>query len=223
MSKDFGQTYNVNEIFYSIQGEGTRAGRPCTFIRFQGCLLRCSWCDTPYALDRKKIEKQLSIENIESEIEKYSNKHIMLTGGEPLEQNDILELIRYFCDKNYELVIETNGQENIAKIDKRAFVILDIKCPSSLMHKKNLYENISYIKQSDEVKFVITGQSDFDFAVNICKKYKVYKKTKNILFSPAHGKLELSWLAEKIKKLEFPARLQVQLHKYIWDANRRGV
>jgi 7-carboxy-7-deazaguanine synthase len=223
MLKLSNQIFNVNEIFYSIQGEGIRVGRPCIFVRFQGCLLRCSWCDTPYALDRKQIALRMNVLEIEKKISEYPSKHLMLTGGEPLEQENISELIAYFCDKNFEVVIETNGQQDISKLDKRAFIVLDLKCPESKMHKKNSYENINHLKNSDEVKFVVASDEDFHFAVDICKKYEVYSKTENILFSPVHGKFNLLHLAEKIKYLDFPARMQVQLHKYIWDENKRGV
>lgn len=215
--------FNINEIFYSIQGEGTRAGLPCIFVRLQGCLLRCSWCDTPYALERGEIVKIMTGKEIEEEISKYKCKFLMFTGGEPLEQSDIFPLISYFCDKDYEVVIETNGQADISKVDKRAFKIMDIKCPDSKMHKKNRFKNIDYLNKQDEVKFVVNSESDFRFAEEITEKYSLESKVDNILISPVFNSINIQELAELVKNSKYRFRMQFQIHKYIWEPNTKGV
>lgn len=215
--------FNINEIFYSIQGEGTRAGLPCIFVRLQGCLLRCSWCDTPYALERKEIVKMMTGKDIEDEISKYNCKFLMFTGGEPLEQENIFPLISYFCDKGYDVVIETNGQADISKVDPRATKIMDLKCPDSLMHKKNNYNNINHLNKNDEVKFVVGSEKDFRFAEDLCEKYDIESKVNTILISPVFDKIDLQFLSELIKNSKHNFRMQFQLHKYIWEPSTKGV
>lgn len=215
--------FNISEIFYSIQGEGTRAGLPCVFIRFQGCELRCNWCDTPYALEIKQQEQLLSFEEIIKNVKKYNCNFVMFTGGEPLYHMGVNELIKWFCDNNYTVVIETNGHQPISDIDSRANFVMDIKCPSSKMDKFNNYENFKFIKKDDEVKFVIMNREDFDFAVDIIIKYDLNKIIDNILFSPVFGVLEPLKLAEWILKENLSVRMQLQIHKYIWQPTTRGV
>jgi len=215
--------FNINEIFFSIQGEGTRAGRKCTFIRFQGCLLRCSWCDTPYALERKEIHNLMSEIEIIEKIKSYDNKLVMLTGGEPLEQKGIFDFINLLCDAGFEVTIETNGQADISKIDSRAVKIYDIKCPDSLMSKKNNYNNINYLNGNDEIKFVINSRKDFDWALNKCKELKLYDISNTILFSPVLGKVQPIDLASWVLETDSNIRMQLQLHKYIWDVDKKGV
>lgn len=215
--------FNISEIFYSIQGEGTRAGLPCVFIRFQGCELRCNWCDTPYALEIKQREQLLSFEEIIENVKKYNCNFVMFTGGEPLYHKGVNELIKWFCDNNYTVVIETNGHQPISDIDSRANFVMDIKCPSSKMDKFNNYENFKFLKKDDEVKFVIMNREDFDFAVDIIIKYDLNKIIDNILFSPVFGVLEPLKLAEWILKENLRVRMQLQIHKYIWHPTTRGV
>jgi len=215
--------YNISEIFYSIQGEGTRVGRPCVFIRFQGCELRCEWCDTPYALDIKHKEKQMSFEEIIKCVKKYNCSFVMFTGGEPLYHKGAGELIEWFCENNFEVVIETNGHQSIAAVDRRANIVMDIKCPGSAMQKFNNYDNLKYLKKTDEVKFVIKDREDFDFAVEIIKKYKINEIVDNILFSPVFGKLEPVILAGWILDKKMNIRMQLQIHKFIWHPETRGV
>jgi len=215
--------FNINEIFYSIQGEGTRVGLPFVFIRLQGCLLRCVWCDTPYALERKEIATIMNGKELWEAMKQYDCKRIMLTGGEPLEQEDIFEFITYLCDEDYEVVIETNGQVDTEEVDNRAIKIIDIKCPGSKMHKKNNYNNLEIVKNEDEIKFVVMHREDFDFAVEICKKYELYTKVNTVLFSPVFGTLDANILAKWILDEHIPVRMQLQLHKFIWEPNTRGV
>lgn len=215
--------YNVNEIFYSIQGEGSRSGMPCVFVRMQGCLLRCTWCDTPYALDRKKTEKLMSTNEILAEVEKYNCKFLMLTGGEPLEQKEINILVDEALFRGYDVVIETNGQQDIGKVAKSAVKIFDLKCPGSSMHKKNDYNNIVKLDKKDEVKFVIKDRADYDWAIEKCNEYDLFNRVSEVLLSPVFGEIEPIVLANWILEDQLPARMQMQMHKAIWEPNTRGV
>lgn len=215
--------FNLNEIFYSIQGEGSRIGKRCLFIRLQGCLLRCVWCDTPYALERKKEEILISGDKLYDKIKQFDCKFIMLTGGEPLEQEDIFDFIEHLCDNHYEVVIETNGQADVSRVDKRAFKIIDFKCPGSKMHKKNNLNNIKFINKEDEIKFVVNDKIDYEWAKNFILEHKLIEKTKEIIFSPVFENLEPIRLAEMILKDNLNVRMQLQLHKYIWEPQTRGV
>jgi len=215
--------FNLNEIFYSIQGEGTRMGMPFIFIRLQGCFLRCVWCDTPYALDRKKIEKLKTGQEILDEIAKFNCKRIMLTGGEPLEQEDVFDFITLLLNDDYEVVIETNGQVLTDKVDNRAFKIIDFKCPDSKMSNKNNFKNVDYLNKYDEVKFVIASTDDFHWSIAKIKEYNLDKKVDTILFSPVFDTMEPKLLAEMILSQHYNIRMQLQLHKFIWEPNTRGV
>lgn len=215
--------FKINEIFYSIQGEGSRAGLPCVFIRFQGCRLRCSWCDTPYALEFNNSLKQLSESEIIDELKKYNCNFIEFTGGEPLEQKDLPELMQKLCDLGYTIAIETSGYLSIKNIDNRVIKILDVKCPGSGMHKKNKFENFNYITNNDELKFVIKNIDDYIWAKNILKEYDLFSKAGNILFSPAFGHIQNIDLARWILEDNLDVRLQLQLHKYIWHPDTKGV
>lgn len=217
------QQFNVNEIFYSIQGEGRRVGMPCIFVRFQGCLLRCVWCDTPYALERKEQKMKMTGKEILSEVSKFNCKFLMLTGGEPLEQEDIFDFISDASDEGYEVVIETNGQVLTDKVDPRAVKIMDFKCPDSKMSKKNNFDNVKHLHSHDEVKFVIGSKKDFDWSIQICDKYELYSKVSAIHFSPVFETQDLNELAEWIKSSGKKIRMQTQLHKQIWDPNTIGV
>lgn len=215
--------FNINEIFYSIQGEGSRVGLPCIFVRLQGCLLRCSWCDTPYALERKEKKELMTGFEIFEKIRHYNCKFLMLTGGEPLEQDDVFEFIKMASDIGYEVVIETNGQVLCDKVDKRAVKIMDFKCPASNMSKKNNFENVNYLNAQDEVKFVISDLDDYNWAKDIIQKYDLENKVSNILFSPVFGKLEADQLAKWILEDSLKVRMQLQIHKFIWHPTTRGV
>lgn len=215
--------YNVNEIFYSIQGEGSRSGMPCVFVRMQGCLLRCTWCDTPYALERKQTEMLMSALEILDEVSKYKCNFLMLTGGEPLEQEHIRVLVEEALFLGYNVVIETNGQQDIGKVPKAAVKILDLKCPGSAMHKKNDYSNIAKLDEKDEVKFVVKDRADYDWAIEKCKEYDLFNKVREVLFSPVFGEIEPVELANWILEDHLPARMQMQMHKFIWEPNTRGV
>ena len=215
--------YNVSEIFYSIQGEGSRAGYPCTFIRMHGCRLRCSWCDTPYALNMKETEDLITGSEILEEIEKKGCEFLEFTGGEPLEQDGIAEMMSYLCDENYTVAVETAGYIDISDLDSRIIKIMDVKCPGSGMHKKNKYENFEHLTDKDEIKFVLRDRQDFDWAVETINQHDLTNKVDNILFSPVFGELENIELAEWILQEKLRVKMQIQMHKYIWHPEKRGV
>jgi len=209
----------VNEIYYSIQGESTKAGLPCIFIRLTYCNLRCTYCDTEYAFYEGKDK---SIDEILEEIKQYDCKLVEVTGGEPLVQEECLELMKRLADSEYEVLLETGGSLPIKDIDKRVKIIMDLKCPSSEMKKKNLYENIGYLKKSDEIKFVIGNREDYDWTKKIISRYNLEGKFE-ILFSVILGKLEPLTLVNWVLEDKLNVRFQLQMHKFVWDPAQKGV
>jgi 7-carboxy-7-deazaguanine synthase len=210
----------INEIYHSIQGESTSAGRPCVFVRLTYCNLRCTYCDTEYAF---YDGKDFSVEQIIDEIEKYNCKLVEITGGEPLVQmEECLEMMKRLCDLGFEVMIETGGSLSIKDIDHRVKVIMDLKCPSSEMEKKNLDENIQYLKPTDELKFVIGNREDYDWTVEQMRKYNLKSKCE-VLFSVVFGKLEPVELVNWILEDKLDVRFQLQMHKFIWDPQTKGV
>jgi len=208
----------VTEIFHSIQGESSHAGRPCAFVRLTGCNLRCRWCDSEYTFTGGE---KMSIDEILAQIKSYGCNLVELTGGEPLAQAESLDLIRRFCDEGFELLIETSGSIDIAPVDRRATIILDIKCPGSGEMEKNRWENLQHLKPGDEIKFVIADRSDYDWARQVIAERGLDRWT--VLLSPVWGEMDLQSLAEWMLADRVPARLQTQLHKHIWGAEARGV
>lgn len=210
----------VNEIYFSIQGESSKAGLPCVFVRLTYCNLRCTYCDTEYAF---YDGKELSIDEIIKEIKKYGCKLVEITGGEPLVQmEECLKLMKRLSDNGYEVMIETAGNLSIKEIDKRVMIIMDLKCPSSGMMKKNLYENINYLKQTDEVKFVIGDREDYEWSQEQLTKYSLTEKC-NVLFSVVFDKLDPVTLVNWIVEDNLNVRFQLQMHKYIWHPQTKGV
>lgn len=209
----------INEIFYSIQGESSLAGLPCIFIRLTYCNLRCSYCDTAYAFNEGT---DYSIDGILTEVKKYNCKLVELTGGEPLFQKETPSFMKLLCDLDYHVMLETGGSLPIKEIDTRVKIIMDLKCPSSKMVHKNLFENIDYLKSDDEVKFVISNREDYNWSKNIITEYSLTEKC-SILFSNVYSVLEPIQLAEWILKDNLNVRFQIQLHKYIWDPAKKGV
>ena len=209
----------VNEIFYSIQGEGSSAGLPCIFVRLTYCNLRCTYCDTEYAFYEGR---EMSISDILYEIKKYKCKLVEITGGEPLIQEECLDLMKELCELEYEVMIETGGSLSIKNIDHRVKVIMDFKCPSSGMVRKNDYENINFLKHTDEVKFVVGTKEDYQWSKNLINEFGLDKKCR-ILFSTVFDKLDNKELAEWILQDNLNARFQIQLHKYIWEPDKKGV
>lgn len=210
----------VNEIYYSIQGEGTAAGLPCVFVRLTYCNLRCSYCDTEYAF---YDGKDFSVKKIIDEVKKYNCNLVEITGGEPLVQmNECVDLMEQLCNEGFNVMIETGGSLTIKNIDPRVKIIMDLKCPSSKMEKKNLYENINYLKKTDELKFVIGDREDYDWSLSIINKYNLSDKCE-ILFSIVFGKLEPVQLVNWILEDKLKVRFQLQMHKFIWHPETKGV
>lgn len=215
--------FNISEIFYSIQGEGTRMGERCIFVRMQGCLLRCSWCDTPYALDLKHQEIMMNGIELYNQIKQYQCKFVEFTGGEPLEQPNIIYIINKLLDEDYTVAIETAGYKDISILDKKVIKIMDIKYPDSNMSNKNNYRNIDFLSKNDEIKFVIASEKDYLWAKELIYKYRLDNIVNCILFSPAFGIINYKDLAEWILRDNLNVRFQIQLHKYIWTPDTRGV
>lgn len=210
----------VNEIYYSVQGESTAAGLPCVFVRLTYCNLRCTYCDTEYAF---YDGKEMSISAIINEAKKYDCKLVEITGGEPLVQiEECLELMTQLCDEGFNVLIETGGSLTIKHIDSRVKIIMDLKCPSSGMEKKNLYENIDYLKPTDELKFVIGSREDYRWTKEIITKYSLDKKCET-LFSVVFEKLEPIQLVNWILEDKLKVRFQLQMHKFIWTPETKGV
>lgn len=214
----------INELFASIQGESTYAGRLCFFVRLCGCNLGCSYCDTMYAHTLQAGNyTEMTFAQIRAEIEKSNIKLVELTGGEPLMQQNCAAFVDYLLDNGYEVMMETNGSLDISVIDKRVKRVLDCKLPSSGMSDSNLYNNYQYLTARDEVKFVMGSRGDYEFACDIIERYDLAAKTQNLLFSPIFGALEPAQIVEWMLADNVKARFQLQMHKFIWDKDTRGV
>ena len=209
----------VNEIYYSIQGESSLSGLPCIFIRLTYCNLRCSYCDSEYAFYEGK---DMTINQILSEIKKYHCNLVEVTGGEPLLQSGCIDLLNELIAKKYEVMIETGGSLPVNLVHKNVKKIIDFKCPSSNMEYKNLWEILNHISKNDEIKFVIGDKNDFKWAKNKIKKYNLEDKC-NLLFSCVFGKLEYKILVQWLLESNIKARFQLQTHKHIWEEETRGV
>ena len=211
-------TLKVNEIYYSIQGESSYAGFPCIFIRLTGCNLRCSYCDTKYAYNKGTV---LSVDEIIDKISPYKCQLVEITGGEPLIQENTPILIQTLLERNYTVQLETNGSQNIDTVDSRCIKIVDIKCPSSGEDHNNDLNNLYRLSAHDEIKFVIGNRTDYEYSKKILHGIK--EKKNLIHFSPVNGKIEPEGLAKWILDDHLDVRLQIQLHKIIWDPQTRGV
>ena len=211
----------ITEIFLSIQGESTHAGRPCSFVRLTGCPMRCVWCDSKYTFTGGE---RLSFEEIFVKLEEFGCNLVEVTGGEPLAQKNVFPFITQLCDKGYEVLIETGGFVSTEKVDERVKIILDVKCPASGEAERNHWENLERLRaDKDEVKFVVADLEDLEFAKKIIKKYDLENRTKEILISPVFGIENLQQIAETVAKSNLKVRLNLQLHKYIWGADVHGV
>ncbi|MFC1557335.1 radical SAM protein [candidate division KSB1 bacterium] len=209
----------INEIYVSIQGESTYQGRPCLFIRTTGCNLRCTYCDTEYAFYEGK---EMNSDDLFTLVENSGIKLVEITGGEPLLQKDISPFITRLLDAGYEVLVETSGNIDIDRADRRAVRIMDLKCPSSGEESKNDWRNLDRLTPKDEVKFVVENREDYDWANGIIGKTGLDSKV-TVLFSPIFENLNPRDLAEWILKDKKNVRMQVQLHKIIWGADARGV
>lgn len=209
----------VNEIFHSIQGESSHMGRPCVFIRLTYCNLRCTYCDTEYAFEQGQ---PMPLRDIVSRVEAFGCNLVEVTGGEPLVQEGVHELLGLLCEKGFEVLLETGGSLDIGKVDPRVRRIVDFKCPGSGMVKKNLWRNIDVLHRTDEVKFVVRDRADFDWALQKIRQFAIDRRC-TVLMSPVFGVLEPIELAQWILETGVPVRFQLQLHKYIWEPSTRGV
>ena len=209
----------VCEIFASIQGESTYAGLPCIFVRLTGCNLRCSYCDTKYAYDEGL---EMTVEEIMCGVRGYGLNLVEITGGEPLLQPDVLPLILQLLDSGFNVLMETNGSMEIGDVDKRAAIIMDVKTPGSGMSDNVLIANFDLLKRIDEVKFVITDRLDYEWARELVRQHRLSDKC-SVLFSPAYLQLESAYLSGWIIDDKLPVRLNLQLHKYIYSPDQRGV
>lgn len=211
----------VTEIFLSIQGESSHAGRPCSFVRLTGCPMRCIWCDSEYTFTGGE---RISFEDIFAKLEEFGCNLVEVTGGEPLAQKNVFPFIAQLCDKGYEVLIETGGYVPTEEVDERATVILDVKCPASGEAERNHWPNLLRLRpEKDEVKFVIADLGDWEFANEIIEKYDLENRAKEILISPVHGMDSIVDVASTISRSGRRVRLNMQLHKYIWGADARGV
>jgi len=208
----------ITEIFYSLQGEARNVGLPTVFIRLTGCPLRCAYCDTSYAFTGGEW---MDIDSIMAEVGRYNTSFVTVTGGEPLAQKSCIDLLRQLCDAGYDVSLETSGAILVDKVDQRVVKILDVKTPASTEEAKNKFENFVFLQSSDQVKFVICDENDYLWSRQILESYQLDGRCE-ILFSPSHGQLDASVLADWILRDQLKVRFQMQLHKYLWG-DRPGV
>ena len=210
----------VNEIFFSIQGESTYAGRPCVFVRLTACDLRCSWCDTPYAFTEGR---RASVDEVVGEVERYGCELVEITGGEPLLQEGVYPLMDELLARGRTVMLETGGHRSIARVPASVIKIVDIKCPASGEAHRNDWTNVEALAPHDQIKFVVQDRADYEFAKNAIERRRLASRCDAVLVSPVHGVMDPRLLAEWILQDHLPVRLQLQVHKYIWHPNTRGV
>lgn len=209
----------ITEIYKSIQGEGSHAGYPCTFVRLTGCNLRCTWCDTEYGYNGGK---DFSLSEILEKVKSLGSNLVEVTGGEPLLQDETPQLVDLLLQNGYTVLIETAGSIDISCVSTEATRIVDMKCPGSGMEEKNYYKNLELVTDKDEVKFVIKDKADFDWSLKLIKKHSLEEKTQ-VLISPVFGEVKEEDLANWVLESGVKARMQIQLHKIIWGPDKTGV
>ena len=211
----------VTEIFRSLQGESTHAGRPCAFVRLTGCPMRCVWCDSEYTFTGGH---SMSVAEVMDQVRAFGCQLVEITGGEPLAQLESQTLIRRLCDEGYEVLIETGGYVSTAEVDERAHIILDVKCPASGEEARNHWPNLSRLRpDKDEVKFVIANRADWNYARGIIARYELESRARAVLISPVWDEINLREMADWISASGLNVRMQLQMHKQIWGAEARGV
>ena len=210
----------VNEIFHSIQGESTYAGRPCVFVRLTACDLRCVWCDSPYAFHEGR---KMSIDEVVETVKAYGCPLVEMTGGEPLLQKDVYPLMERLHDAGLQVLIETGGHRSLEQVPAWATAVMDVKCPGSGEAAKHDAGNFARLRPHDEVKFVIADRADYDYAKDVVARESRAGRVAAIHVSPVHGRLDAKTLSEWALADRLPVRVQLQLHKYIWGPEVRGV
>jgi 7-carboxy-7-deazaguanine synthase len=210
----------VNEIFLSVQGESTHAGRPCVFVRLTACNLRCNYCDTEYAFYEGR---RMTVAQIVEQVEGYGCPLVEITGGEPLLQKGVYQLCAALLQAGKQVMIETSGAIDVSRLDPRVVKIMDLKCPGSGEEKRNLWSNLRHLSAQDEVKFVISDRADYEWTRAVIAEHALERRVNAVLLSPAFGRIEAASLASWMLEDRLPARLQLQIHKYIWSPNARGV
>lgn len=211
---DMQETLRITEIFYSLQGETRTSGLATVFVRLTGCPLRCQYCDTAYAFSGGE---SVPLETILERVASYAPRYVCVTGGEPLAQPNCLPLLRRLCDAGYQVSLETSGALDIAGTDERVSRVVDLKTPGSAEAARNRYENIAQLTANDQVKFVICSRDDYDWAVSKLIEYRLDTRAGEVLFSPSHGQVDARALADWIVADNLPVRLQLQLHKILWN------
>jgi 7-carboxy-7-deazaguanine synthase len=210
----------INEIFHSIQGESTFAGRPCVFVRLTACDLRCRWCDTPYAFHEGR---KMSVDEVVADVAARGCNTVEVTGGEPLLQPDVYPLMQRLLESGKTVLIETGGHRSIADVPAGVVRIVDVKCPGSGESARNDWSNFARLTSQDEVKFVIADRRDYEFAKEIVEREQLPARVNAVLFSPVHGELDPKLLSEWVIADRLDVRVQLQVHKYIWSPETRGV
>lgn len=215
------RSLRITEMFLSIQGESTHAGRPCSFVRLTGCPMRCVWCDSEYTFTGGE---RIRFDDIFGKIEEFGCNLVEVTGGEPLAQKNVFPFIAELCDRGYEVLIETGGFVSTENVDPRASVILDVKCPASGEAERNHWPNLERLRpENDEVKFVVADLNDLEFVKGIIGRYDLERRAKSVLISPVFGSSQLVEIAKAVAGSGLNVRLNLQLHKYIWGADVHGV
>ncbi len=204
----------LTEIFLSLQGESTRVGLPTVFVRLTGCPLRCGYCDTAYAFHGGRLT---GFDDVLNQVAAYGARHVTVTGGEPLAQPAVLPLMTLLCDAGYDVSLETSGALDVSRVDPRVSKVVDVKTPGSGEVQKNLWSNLAHCTERDELKFVLTGRSDYDWAKLKCDELGLYGRPFEVLFSPAAGELAPRDLADWIVADRIAVRMQIQLHKLLWN------
>ena len=203
----------ITEIFLSLQGEANTVGYPTVFVRLTGCPLRCQYCDSAYAFSGGQIE---TLADILDQVAGYNVSRVTVTGGEPLAQPGVFALMTALVDRQFSVSLETSGALPVDRVDPRVIKVLDIKTPDSAEVHRNLWDNIARLQPHDQIKFVVSSRGDYDWARIKCDQYQLFDRVADVLFSPSHGALEPSELADWIVADRLPARMQMQLHKLLW-------
>ena len=210
----------INEIFYSVQGESTYAGQPCVFVRLTACDLRCTWCDTPYAFHEGR---KRPINEVVAEVEKYGCQLVEVTGGEPLLQDAVYPLMSELLSRGKTVLLETGGHRSTERVPEPVITILDVKCPGSGEADRMDWDNLNRLRPRDEVKFVVQDRADYDYARGVIERFALAERAAAIHLSPVHGVMDPKTLSEWVLADRLPVRVQLQIHKYIWPPDTRGV